>query len=283
MYTTIDKPNVYSANPPKRFDAPEHLHEYMSAMKFRYNGENSFAGLPIEQALEKLVTGDMSAVDKVNDIISKIDISDMLTNNVVELQSSLAGFVPNIPAVISGAPETMYDLVNIEEPSINAPINVYIEALVSEALTDEQIFNRGIATLAFCMVMNMVRPIELYVIGVSDVSGKDQYTGHVTKVASKPLDIARAAYMLTDKSFARRIAFTIGYGDRGLGNTGWLRFPFNRSPATPEYKLAMREFLDMSPEDIFIQGGHLFEPAMLNDPIAWVNDMVRKHSNRHGE
>jgi len=56
-----------------------------------------------------------------------------------------------------------------------------------------------------------------------------------------------------------------------------LQWPWDNEPTRSDHEPLMRSLLDMSPEDVFIPGGYLFDKLMKKDPIQWVKNMISKH------
>lgn len=261
------------------FDSPEELAEYHSGIDKAWDAsyDKHWGGGVSADCAKVLVNGDTSNLAKAQEILDKLEVSDLLTNNITVLENAVAGFVPNVAAYIAGQPETMFDLQQQEQPNVNAPIRVFIETTVSSGISHQQLLARGIATLAFVMAMNTIRPVELYTISAVMDNNRSATYGYAVKLASHPLDLARAVWMLTSPGFARAIMFsTCSHMSKTMCTFG--PWPFNSDPTKDEYVDMMRRTFDMQPEDIYIKGGYLFDHDMLNDPIKWVNDMVKQHS-----
>ncbi len=287
MYTiTNENTQTYKNNSSYKihinvFDSPEEYAEFHRAnVQDKYNNSYNISwggGLSSDNA-QTLIDGDTRNLAKAEKILSKLEVSDILTDNVPMLETCIAGFAPNVPAYLAGQPEAMLDLVTSEQPNVNAPIRIFVETTVSSAVTHAQLMNRGVATLAFVMAMNTLRPVELYTVSVIESDNRQGTYGKVIKLASAPLDLARAVFMLTEPGFARALLFPdVSHLSGKLATIG--PWPFNSEPMQDNYTTIMRDVIGMNDNDIFLKGGYLFDNLMLSDPIAWVNKMVREHSN----
>lgn len=253
----------------KRFDAPEEYHAWLSTFQFR--GDH-WSGGSREDNLNKLANGDMSLVQEAEALVNKMIDAQVFTLGVPMLQHSVVGFVPNVPAAIIGHPKDMWRRNTEDTQSLNSPLSIYAEVVVSGGVSHEELMQRGIAVLAFVMAMQSVRPIELYTYqGLGNSHGA---YGTVTKVETKPLDLARAAWMLTSPGYARTLAFAGAY-HLGPADGSW---PWNSYPVKSEYEPSMREMLEMQPEDIFLCGAFLNDKLALSNPVEWVRQMIAKHS-----
>src|SRR4029077_8682402 len=154
----------------KHFDSPEAYGDWIidqweqNPDIDRSGDYNSWAGKQIKVAADILTKGSTEHLARAEQIISQLEIDDILTNAKPVLQSSVVGFIPNVPAVIAGRPDCMYNRGWIEEPNAVAPLSVYVETTVSAGVSDREIINRGIAVLAFVLAMESVRPVDLYTI-----------------------------------------------------------------------------------------------------------------------
>jgi len=107
-------------------------------------------------------------------IISKFGHNYHLIERVV-------GFIPNVPTSIIGHPKNMWRRDMSEQENL---ITIYTEVVVSGGVSHKEMVQRGIALLAFVMVMQAVRPIELYTINM--LGGNKGCYGTVTKIETKP-------------------------------------------------------------------------------------------------
>lgn len=251
--------------------------------------DNEDWGGPIwPKALEKLERGDATRTGMVNSLYDEITVDLTPTSGRNIIGPAIVGFVPNVPAYLAGQPETMLARQVIEDMSHLAPLRIFVETSVSCNLTATQLINRGVATLAFTMLMNTVRPIELYLLSSwsTDEGYGDGYAGvacHVVRVETKPLDISRAAWMLTDPGYARRLSFSAA---KHLMWPKLIKKSRARRDTMPlawgaayghQYVINMEQALKTEPQDLIIVGGYGGNDLMLNDPKAWVNQMIDKH------
>lgn len=260
----------------KHFDSPEEYAEFLRTIPTQYNcREGSWCGASTDQGIKTLEQGDSSRLAKAQAIIDKLDLAHIFSNDVPVLEPCIAGFIPNVPAAIAGHPEAMFRRGFVESPSVSAPLAIYIEVSVSEGVSHDQLIARGVAVLAFALAMEQVRPVDVYAVALSGKGERPGIYGSVTKIASRPMDMSRAVWMLTDATYARQLHFTAGNYLSGCTTTGHVPWAYSFDSA---YEGKVRKLLELQPDDVFMKGGYLFDTLMLNDPVAWVRAMIEKHS-----
>lgn len=268
----------------QRFDSPEDYATYLRAIpaRFHHDGQYAFSGETLEHGCNTLEQGDTSHLVAAQAIIDKLDLAHLFSNNIPVLEPTVAGFIPNVPAAIAGHPESMFRRGFIESPSIMAPLTVYVETAVSAGVTQQQLINRGVAILAFVLAMELVRPVDLYAVSLWSHDHNNGIHGSVVKIASRPMDLGRAVWMLTAPTYARRLAFSAVNFGAGADASRQCSKPwiFNSAPTHKDYLPKVRELLQLQPEDVFMKGGYLFDNLMLTNPVAWVTKMISEHSSR---
>jgi hypothetical protein len=270
-----------------RLDSPEAYAEWFETNNVRethHTKGNSWGGDSYNSNINKLRVGDETLVSEAEKIIDKMQEQEVFTVGTPIMQSSIVGSIVNVPAAIMNHPKSMFRRVISETSNLNAPLTIYIEVVVSAGVSHKELMNRGIAVLAFCMAMQAIRPIEVYTVncGGTNQSG---CAGTIVKIASQPLDLARAAWMLTNPGYARSLAFaSIQHVHSFTGAWAWNHYP---DGPNGKYVQSMREMLGMNPEDIFMNGAFLGDELCLKDPVAWVQMMIKKHTDQttleHGD
>lgn len=288
-------------------DSPEEYADFLSnpVVKHSYqDGKNDdWAGLSYKPALEKLRFGDDSRAILAEKIFQDVIESDIVTIGRPEILPSLVGSIPNVPAVIAGMPNNMLVRATSDAYSASAPIRIFIDTGISAGVEVPQLIKRGVAALAFTLVMKKIRPIELYSLiaylpvpfsnGMNSAYNS-KYTAaiNLVRIETNPIDLARSTWMLTDPAYARRLAFpTSVYILNDI-----MKLPpdaytsilwgFDSYPMSEHYIAQIRDALDLKPQDIFIKGGALDDKLMLDNPVAWINKMVMENkalSEQHME
>lgn len=269
--------NYYSDNYAHvtRFDSPEAYGDWLEQIPQEYVNmfdSDSFYGHSYKEALSKLYSGDTSQLDAAKQVMDQLQIDDLVSELQSTLVPTIAGFIPNVPALVAGHPEGMFKRQYIESPNVVTPLTVYVDVIVSGGLTHTELIKRGVACLAFVLAMETIRPVDLYTVQCTTGRSDKAYIT-TTKIASRPMDLGRAVWMLTNPSYARRLAFTGCSYLTGRFAGGWA---FG-GPSNNYYEKGMRKALEMLPTDVFIKGGHLYDDLMLTNPVKWVRKMVEQH------
>jgi hypothetical protein len=264
----------------KRFESPEEYADYIEGNGETYatqTYDDDWAGCSRDKAIATLRNGDTKMLERAQAILDKVDLSHLQSVGMPILAPCVAGFVPNVPAAIIGHPEAMFKRTMVDNPSVSAPLTVYVDTTVSAGVSVNSLISRGVAILAFILAAETIRPVDLYCVSLgSSPSNMRQAVGAVCKVQSRPMDLARAVWMLTDPGYSRRCRTEAQYAQHGKRNDpgNWL---FNIAPTSPQYESTVREVIGCEPTDVFMKGGYLFDQLMLSDPVAWVQKMLDQH------
>lgn len=261
-------------------DGPESYVNYLNQIPECYGWSkidgDSFQGMTWGDAINTLTNGSRKYLERAQALIDKMAEQNIFASHQPQIEAGMVGFMANVPAALAGQPYDMWNIIASEEQSITTPINVYVETLVSGGVSHDELISRGVCVLAFVLAMNNIRPVELYTICIAKPYDANRTGGVVVRVPSKPLDIQRAAFMLCDPAYYRRLAFA-AMADHSLSNNSYVQWPWNDKPTTNTHEPKMRELLDMGEEDIFIPGGYLFDELMKHDPVQWVKNKIKEH------
>jgi len=263
----------------KHFDSPEAYADWLETIPSHLVSDSGegFSGTQLSVGVRILREGDTSRLAQAQEIMDKVLTEGLVTQHMQVLQSSLVGFVPNIPAALAGHPEAMFNRGYMESPTVNSPLNIYVETTVSAGVSQQELINRGVCILAFVLAMEQIRPVDLFIALPHSHSRRPGVYCPVIKIASRPMDLGRAVWMLTDPCFARRLFHTAinqlsGAGVRcGVGPWCW------GDPQSANYEKNFRELLEMQPDDLLFKGGYLYDELMRTNPVAWVQKMVNEH------
>lgn len=234
--------------------------------------------------VDSMSRGTTTHLDAANKIINEMQDQNVFSVGLPTLQNSVAGFMPNVPAALIGHPRNMVSRAVSDLQGINTPLNIYMEPGISGGLTITQVVQRGISILAFVLAMQNIRPIELYIAETNNVDHyKPNCFGAAVKIDTKPLDLARACWVFTHPEYVCPIGFatSVDLYHKTTGKySNYCGWSWEGRPQNVNYQQAIREIYDMSDTDIFIPGGHLFDSLMITDPVAWVKQMIAKHSTQ---
>jgi len=227
--------------------------------------------------------GHEAGVEPARALMSKLEHG--LSVSTDTFASSVAGCFPNVPEYLAGEPECMWDLTPTE--SENAPLSIYIDLTCSAGITPAQMQKRGIAVLTLTMLLSAVRPVSLHVctvMGVRDgrVSTSmrkrgEGYSVSVARIETAPLDLARAAYAMTDVAVARRLFYAVGETDGGWPTLDGASYGH---PDSADSIKRVREILDLDSETLFIPAVSQYSgevEQMVEQPVEWLNAKLQQY------
>jgi hypothetical protein len=172
-----------------------------------------------EQWIEMATTGDESLVGRSEGVLSSIE-DKMPVSLAWRNVDDVVGAIPNVPTFLAGHPQCMRRRQRTLRE--NAPVTIYMDLTSSMGIASDKILRRGITLLALVRMLVEHRATELWV-GTSLSNGTD--TGTVAwRIDTTPLDLARAAFHISDVSMSRLFGYATaemltgchlgGFGDR---------------------------------------------------------------------
>ena len=81
---------------------------------------------------------------------------------------------------------------------------------------------------------------------------------------------------MTSPEFSRMLSFACENTLLGIDYDPGVSWPFEINPKDARYEPMMRNIFDLTPQDIYLKGGFLFDELMLKDPVNWVKSMIHK-------
>lgn len=268
-----------------RFDSPEEYRDYLAPLHNTvWHARDQFLGVySWDKAMDCLLNGDTANLARAEKIIDQLSDERIFSEGLPVYMPAMAGSFPNVPASIMGHPMDMFAKQSLEMDNVLAPLTIYVEATVSAGLSHDELTARGVSILAFALAMNNIRPVEVWAVSSNIPSGKHIGGVIAVKIASAPMDIKRAVYMLTDPSYCRRLAFAATCKATGAPDRRGMSWLWDLEPQSQEYQTKFRALMEMQPQDIFITGGYLTDKLMLKNPTQWVKNMIAQHGGTKDE
>ena len=217
-------------------------------------------------------TGDISRVAASDNLLAQMEQYELATPRRVWIDD-VCGPLPNVPAFLSGLPQSMRRRERDE--SANAPLAIIVDLTTSAAISAEDINTRGAALLALVRTLSARRPVELWVCAGEDAISSG--AGFVAaRLETSPLDLSSAAYALTHAGLVRALMYGVLGGDPAIRSRGL--WPFSRSPLTrTEMEAAFAPAMSHVTETLCIPGIHKEDPCV-NDPLAWLARQIAEHA-----
>lgn len=222
----------------------------------------------LDAVCRKAISGDESLVAEAAKLLDEFsEITPETTRH--QCARHVAGVTPDVPAFLAGSPRAMRRRSNMQ--SDHAPIRIVVNMVSSGAITTEQMRKRGIVILAFLMAASARRAVTLDWAYVTTDSRESRFRklGVISaRIKSDPLDLASAAYAMGGPQIARSIGlfahakFVIS----GFWQSGGCVPSVEATPA-------IRECLNMTPEDVFIPGA-FYEDETIKNPKKWLAEQL---------
>lgn len=233
-------------------------------------------------SLAQCRTGDLSAVPASDKILSDIEYQVPMTQ-MWQTRFDVVGGVPNVPAYLAGHPMNMRRRERVAKEQ--GPLCIFAVTTVSAMINADVMRKRGVAILALVRLLSNTRPVELY---ACNSAGGENYAAHVmTRIDTTPLDLARAAHMLTDIAVTRGLGYAIlrEACTRELSEHwpgGWA---YHHSDQNVYRKAARDIYISaVSPnaEALLIPAAHASD-KMVSEPIVWLKDMLAQYGGVESE
>jgi hypothetical protein len=160
------------------------------------NGGNDWTGdIGFNEAKRQCVAGSTALVADAQRIIDSIPLEQLPQTNAYQWQGSVTGAYANVPDYLSGHPASMRQRIKTLRDT--APLRIYAGVSAHTKIKGRELQNHFNALLAFSLLIERTRPVELYVVqGSKDQrNGSDRYL--VIKVDNRPLSLAQACFALS--------------------------------------------------------------------------------------
>lgn len=259
------------------FDGTAELAKYIRDNRIdnTWHGNWHLNKLTKQQVTRFIETGDDSAVSASDKMIAEMEEHLDELASTYKIVADVAGGAPNVAAFLAGDPLNMRRRKRVLSPL--APLTIYVDLTSSGGIPDYTLRRRGAAVLALVRVLETRRPINLYCgVGLSSASSQMCATAWV-RLDTAPLDITRAAHMLSHTSVSRAALYGTVHHNEGKHCGSWPWDNINKW-----YRLGSQVVKEISGNDEAVMIPPVFrdleEVAMVLDtPVKWIEMMVRKY------
>lgn len=272
--------SAYKVAVRKDFRDTAELHEYVKDSRNRREGlendnvagwyrsdpsRNRWAGGTNEDAERKGVVGSREYGDAVRKALE--GMSSLSLAKSAKWERTVAGYIPNVPAYLSGSPENMMRRRTSGSPK---PVRMFVSAFVSCGVSNELIAKRGAAVAALAKKLDGVAPLTVTLWSSVLMEG-DEYSHRenavltTLQVPTRNVDTDMIAWTLCDPAFLRRV-FYPAQAEAGAYYSGI------RCGETSDWKKALG--YDAKRGDIWLGDMHAGTAEFWRDvdPIKWAED-----------
>lgn len=241
-----------------------------------FNEPHWCGGFTGEQSIAACRNGDMTGVPIADKMLGDLESLITFRTRSFRIVDDIAGGVPNVPAYLAGHPNHMRRRERVA--SEQAPLTVIADLCSSGGISAHDVQKRGAAILALVRLLSESRPVELWAVNELDAQGDGSQCAVAIciKIETSPLDLARAAHVLTSPSVPRALCY--GYSQKYHGSH--LRWAYGST----EYMQLQRDTGAEAFKRIFAPNADCLyvPPVYLNDPcvgnpVQWIKSMVAKH------
>lgn len=170
------------------------------------NCTNTFGTSSFSEAENLLITGDRTNLSKLKEVsVKSVSHAKNYVKNILKVEKSVCGCLPNIPLFLNGAPNNM--LTFKRTPLKSKVFTIIVNAGVSYETKCNQIIEAGsnIASIIKELEKNNIR-VNLMLSYFSKSRENNNYIGTLINIkkASSPLNMLNIAYPLINPSMLRR-------------------------------------------------------------------------------
>lgn len=232
-----------------------------------------------DKSVEQIRSGDLSGVAASDALMSKLETAVPLSQSW-HTRLDVVGGVPNVPAFLAGHPYNMRRRERIM--SQQAPLAIIASLELSGGIDIGTMRKRGSVMLALVRRLSNIRPVELFVacsVGDRRRCGKPAGAHVICRIDTAPLDLARAAHVLTCPSVTRGIGYAIGdyllqnhIGDKGTSWSGGWAYG-DDTAYRPNAREIIGSVANPTSEALYLAPAHVRDP-MVTDPIKWLKEKL---------
>lgn len=235
-------------------------------------GSNWTGNKSWDLSLSQVRDGDLSGVAQSDKYMDAIETQGFVSLAWQETMDVVGG-IANVPAYLAGYPLTMRRMERVANE--RGPLAVFCSLELSADIKVDTMRKRGAAVLALVRALSALRPVELFACCSIGESGWASHA--LIKIDTAPLDLARAAHVLTCPSVTRGLCYAMlaDLGNKELGKSGWNgHWAYGNHEA---YRRTVRDnFISVaspSAEALLLPAAHSSDPCV-KEPIAWLNKMI---------
>lgn len=221
-------------------------------------GSYEFAGDNLEKSIEYIVNGYNRGFNNFLVASERMQNATLDVSDNRSLRRGLYGGIPLAPLVAAEVPECMLKYDRKKEGCIR---NMYFSLSYPHYVEDEEIFNRGLATLYIIDALEKQGDIVNFIARETSKCGNEIV--NIEVVLKKPsdvmLDIKKCYFPLTGREFLRRILFRVlesmpveNNWSCGYGRT------IEERPLRNLYNLRDDDYVISTPNEIGINGTNIY-------------------------
>ncbi len=225
----------------------------------------NLADLPtLDKIKAALTAGYLPAVERANDFIRHIESSIEnlpATSGLLTVRGPFGGRA-DMGAWLAGAPDPMRR--RARRATETAPVKVIVGNFVSYGVSAADYQKRSGAIIAFLLLVQRYRPVELYCSIESNLADKTPVFGLVA-LESKPLNLSETGFVIGHPAFSRVWGFSWLEAQGVPSSIPCLHVPVSEK----------RTMLGLADCDVYINSLSLHDP-LKDKPIEWIKSELAR-------
>lgn len=224
-------------------------------------------------AVDQVRNGDLSGVEASEELLAQLETQQFVTP-VWRNRLDVVGGSPCVPAYLAGHPMNMRRRERVATQQ--GPLAIIVSLTLSGGIDTATMRKRGATLLALVRLLSASRPVELWTAVC--LGGPKHGTHVLTRLETAPLDLARAAHMLTCPAVTRGLGYGICQTMKEGGN--WPHANFDR------YQATARELyigaIGTASEVLYVGAAHASDP-LVRKPVAWIKETLTQYGGMSAE
>lgn len=242
------------------------------ASRERCNSGNRWTGnKDYDESIKQTRLGDLSGVAASDKLLAELE-SIIPQTRSWRNRLDVVGGIPNVPAYLSGQPYNMRRRERVM--SEQSPLTIFASMELSGGISIDTMRKRGATILALVRTLANNRPVELYMCNSTGMNGVGSHL--LVRIDTAPLDLARAAHVLTCPSVTRGL----GYATNEMLMKKKLRKQWPGHWAYGSDYTYRKHALDIfkravcpANEAILLPAAHL-DDRLVETPVEWLKEMM---------
>ena len=235
------------------------------------NGKSWMGGMYKDETVQCVRNGDPSAVPASEKLLANFEELVPLSQAWQNTLSVTGGGV-NVPVALTGNPHCMIRRRRVA--SAVGPLSILVDLTSSAAIPADKVRKRGVAILALTRLLSNVRPVEVYVISALGGYSNSKRNSIATRLDTSPLDLARAAHLISHTSISRCLGYGILQGLLNADN-GWGFGSFGVHSKTG--KQAYTAMLAPANDVLFVPPIFMTDP-LIENPVKWIQERITEYA-----
>lgn len=231
------------------------------------SGSKWYGNKDYDTSLDQVRSGDLSGVAASEALLDKLE-AEQFVSPVWRQRLDVVGGSPCVPAYLSGHPMAMRRRERIMSDA--GPLTIIVSMSLSAAIDIETMRKRGASLLALVRLLSANRPVELWIAVC--LGGNKHGTHTLVRLDTAPLDLARAAHMLTCPSVTRGLGYGVCQDMRSGGQWPHDDYAHYQRTARQLYS----GVIGTDSEVLYVGAAHANDPTV-KEPLQWLKAMLAQY------